>query len=176
MKTKLSAKFYFLAVLLLGIVILGWYGVYFLNANEILMEDDRPMDVNTKKWLTVAMCLIVSSWTLSLLTVIRQIFLGYAFYMDESGICSTSSIMVLLAFVFVVPVKRIPYDAIEWVGEDNGLFLIKINKSKIEVFPIFRPLVRKEYYFFSGLTKEKTEIIRETLDFFMRKSHSQESD
>lgn len=174
MKTKLSAKFYFFAVLLLGIVILGWYGVYFLNANEILMEDDRPMDVNTKKWLTVAMCLIVSSWTLSLLTVIRQIFLGYAFYMDESGICSTSSIMVLLAFVFVVPVKRIPYDAIEWVGEENGLFLIKINKSKIEVFPIFRPLVRKEYYFFSGLTKEKTEIIRETLDFFMRKSHSQE--
>jgi len=174
MKTKLSAKFYFLAVLLLGIVILGWYGVYFLNANEILMEDDSPMDLNTKKWLTVAMCLIVSSWTLSLLTVIRQIFLGYAFYMDESGICSTSSIMVLLAFVFVVPVKRIPYDAIEWVGEENGLFLIKINKSKIEVFPIFRPLVRKEYYFFSGLTKEKTEIIRETLDFFMRKSHSQE--
>lgn len=174
MKTKLSAKFYFFAVLLLGIVILGWYGVYFLNANEILMEDDRPMDVNTKKWLTVAMCLIVSSWTLSLLTVIRQMILGYAFYMDESGICSTSSIMVLLAFVFVVPVKRIPYDAIEWVGEENGLFLIKINKSKIEVFPIFRPLVRKEYYFFSGLTKEKTEIIRETLDFFMRKSRSQE--
>ena len=174
MKTKLSAKFYFLAVLLLGIVILGWYGVYFLNANEILMEDDSPMDLNTKKWLTVAMCLIVSSWTLSLLTVIRQIFLGYAFYMDESGICSTSSIMVLLAFVFVVPVKRIPYDAIEWVGEENGLFLIKINKSKIEVFPIFRPLVRKEYYFFSGLTKEKTEIIRETLDFFLRKGHSQE--
>ena len=173
MKTKLSAKFYFLAVLLLGIVILGWYGIYFLNANEILLEDDSPMDLNTKKWLTVAMCLIVSSWTLSLLTVIRQIFLGYAFCMDESGICSTSSIMVLLAFVFVVPVKRIPYDAIEWVGEENGLFLIKINKSKIEVFPIFRPLVRKEYYFFSGLTKEKTEIIREKLDFFMRKSRSQ---
>lgn len=172
MKTKLSAKFYFLAVLLLGIVILGWYGIYFLNAKEVLM-DGAPMKPGMQRGLTVAMCLIVSSWTLSLLTVIRQIFLGYAFCMDESGICSTSSIMVLLAFVFVVPVKRIPYDAIEWVGEENGLFLIKINKSKIEVFPIFRPLVRKEYYFFSGLTKEKTEIIREKLDFFMRKSRSQ---
>ena len=43
-KAKLNLKFYIVSILLLGIVALGWYGVYFLNANEILMEDNTPMD------------------------------------------------------------------------------------------------------------------------------------
>ena len=168
LKAKLSLKFFIIACLLLGIVVLGWYGVYFLNANEILMEDDTPMDLGTKMTMTILISLVVLSWSLSLVTVIRQMLLGCAFCIDENGIHNTATVILVLAFVFVVPVKLIPYDAIERINEENGVFSILIDKCKIQALPILKPFIRKEYHFFSGLTKEKTENIREILNKFVK--------
>ena len=163
LKAKLSIKFYVVTCILLGLVIFCWYGIYFLNANEILLEDGTPMDSQTKLIFSVIMSIIVSSWTLSLLTVIRQMFLGCAFYIDENGIHSTATAILILAFIFVVPVKRIPYEAIEQITEENGILSIKIDKSKIQTIAILKPFVRKEYHFFSGFTKEKTQNIKEII-------------
>lgn len=160
LKAKLSIKFYVVACVLLGLVIFCWYGIYFLNANEILLEDGAPMDSQTKLIFSVIMSVIVSSWSLSLLTVIRQMFLGCAFYIDNNGIHTTATAIMVLAFIFVVPVKLIPYEAIEQISEEDGILSIKINKSKIQTVPILKPFVRKEYHFFSGFTKEKIEKIK----------------
>ena len=81
-KAKLNLKFYIVSILLLGIVALGWYGVYFLNANEILMEDNTPMDSQTKMLFIIAIGAVVLSWTFSFFTLIRQVLLGYAFVID----------------------------------------------------------------------------------------------
>jgi len=165
LKAKLSVKFYIIASFLLGVVLLGWYGVIFLNTNEILV-DDLPMDADTKLIFTVLMSAIVLSWTLSLLTVIRQMLLGYAFFLDENGIHATATVVVIFAFILVVPVRRIPYEAIQQIGDENGILTVHIDKSKIQALPVLKPLVRKEYHFFSGFTKEKTESIKGMLSRF----------
>ena len=167
LKAKLNPKFYIITVLLFCIVVFGWYGIYILNANEILIEDSSPMDSGTKMILTVFMSVIVLSWSVSLLTLIRQIIIGHAFYMDEEGIHTTATAIMVLAFIFVVPVKRIPYEAIQQISKEKEILTIRIDKSKIQVIPILKPFVRKEYHFFPGFTKEKAENIKEILNGFI---------
>ncbi len=166
-KAKLNLKFYIVSVLLLGIVVLGWYALFFLNANEILM-DNAPMDRETKMFFTVAIGAIVLSWTFSLFTLIRQVLFGCAFVMDDNGIHTTATAINVLAFIFVVPVKRIPFCAIERVSEEDGVLTLHIDKAKIDVNPVLRIFARKRYHLFSGFTAEKQDIIKAELEKHIR--------
>ena len=171
MNAKLSLKFYIVTIILIGLVLFGWYALYFLNTNEILMGDDTPMDFGTKMAYTIASSIILLSWSLSAVTLIRQIILGVAFRMDENGIHDTATGINILAFLFIVPVKTITFEAIEELTEENGVLMIKIDKSKIRTFPLLKPFVRKRYFFFSGFTKETTSNIKNKITLYM-KNHS----
>lgn len=167
MKAKLNAKFYITSVLLLGLVVFIWYAIYFLNANEILMEDHTPMDPGVKTLFTVALGAVALSWTMSLLTLVRQIIAGVAFRMDEEGIHTTATIVRFFAFIFIVPVKTIPYDAIRRIYKENGILSATIKKSKVQIFPVLKPFLGKEYHFFFGFTREKQDEIGQTIHQFM---------
>ena len=169
-KARLNLKFYIVFILLLCLVLFVWYGIYFLNTSEIQMEDNRPMDAGTKALFTVLMSLVAVSWTMSLFTVVRQIIKRVAFCLDETGIHSTATAVMVLAFIFVVPIKKIPYDAMEEVSEENGILSVKLNKSKIVVLPMLRFLVGKQYHFFSGFTKENQNEIKQMLRKFVEKN------
>ena len=171
-KAKLNMKFYIISVLLLCLVLFVWYGIYFLNANEILMENTTPMDSGTKGLLTVLMSIVAVSWTMSFFTLVRQIIAGIAFYMDNDGIHTTATAVMFLAFIFIMPIKGIPYDAIVQVYEDNGILSIKLDKSKISALPILKLFVRKEYHFFSGFTKENSSEIKQMLNQLIEKNKS----
>lgn len=159
---KLNSQFYVAALFLLLLVLIGWYGIYFLNANQILMEDNTPMDAGTKLIFSVILGIVVVSWTLSLFTMIRQMVRGYAFSMDSGGIYKTVTFWQVLAFVFVIPVKEIPRDAIESFSDnkDTGAVELAINKSKLDMSPILRPFASKKYRFFAGFTKESPREIK----------------
>ncbi len=167
-KAKFNAKFYIAFVLLLGCVILGWDGLYFLNANEILTEDNTPMDPTTKLLFSVAVGAIVLSWTVSLMAMIRQLLIGRGFALEKDGICCTLSASMFLAFVFVIPIRKIPYEAIERVCEENGTLTLLINKKKVDTLWIFRPFVSKRYHLFSGFTTETQERIKAELNVYFQ--------
>ena len=167
-KAKLSFKFYIIALILLAMVLFAWEAIYFLNTNEIMMEDE-PMDPQTKSVATIFISAIISTWTLSLFTVIRQIVLGYAFYMDENGIHNTATGLILFSLILVMPIKCISYDAILDIVENKNDLCIKIDKSKVQTFPIFKPFIRGEYHFFSALKTVKTKEVKAALDSFMNK-------
>ena len=58
---------------------------------------------------------------------------GYAFVIDENGIHNTATAINVLAFIFVVPIRTIPFSAIEGFSEDNGVFTLEIDKTKIDL-------------------------------------------
>lgn len=153
-KAKLNIKFYIVSMLLFGLVIFIWYGVYFLNTNVILMDDDAPMSDDTKLFFTVALSIIGISWTISLITVIRQIVMGTAFIVDENGIHYTATAINIFAFIFVIPVKTIPYSAITKISNENGILTVFFDKDQIKVLPILRFFARKQFSFFYGFTTE----------------------
>ncbi len=167
-KARVSLKFYIVSFVLLALVVFVWYGIYFLNANEILMEDGAPMDSTTKIIFTVLMSLIAFSWSVSLFILIRQMLLKYAFVMDEGGIHNTVTVIVILAFIVIVPVKLIPYDAVLYTKEEDGILTSKLDKAKCVTSPVFKPFMRSEYHFFSGFTSEKQENIKNTLDKYVK--------
>lgn len=167
-KARISLKFYIVSFVLLALVVFVWYGIYFLNANEILMEDGAPMDSTTKMIFTVLMSLIAFSWSVSLFILIRQMLLKYAFVMDEDGIHNTVTAIVILAFIVIVPVKLIPYDAVLYTKEEDGILTSKLDKAKCVTSPVFKPFMRSEYHFFSGFTSEKQENIKNTLDKYVK--------
>lgn len=167
-KARVSLKFYIVSFVLLALVVFVWYGIYFLNANEILMEDGAPMDSTTKMIFTVLMSLIAFSWSVSLFILIRQMLLKYAFVMDEDGIHNTVTAIVILAFIVIVPVKLIPYDAVLYTKEEDGILTSKLDKAKCVTSPVFKPFMRSEYHFFSGFTSEKQENIKNTLDKYVK--------
>ncbi len=168
-KAKLNLKFYIVSILLLGIVVFGWYGgVYFLNTNEILMEDNAPMDSQTKMLFTIAIAIVVLSWTFSFFTLIKQMLFGYAFMIDENGIHNTATAINVLAFIFVVPIRTIPFSAIEKVSEDDGILTLHINKSEIDMIPFLRVFARKKYHLFSGFTVENRDIVKTELEKYIK--------
>ena len=167
-KARVSLKFYIVSFVLLALVVFVWYGIYFLNANEILMEDGAPMDSTTKIIFTVLMSLIAFSWSVSLFILIRQMLLKYAFVMDEDGIHNTVTVIMILAFIVIVPVKLIPYDAVLYTKEEEGILTSKLDKAKCVTSPVFKPFMRSEYHFFSGFTSEKQENIKNTLDKYVK--------
>ena len=159
---KLNLRFYVAAFFLLVLVLIGWYGIYFLNANQILMEDNTPMDAGTKLIFSGILGVVVASWTVSLLAMLRQMVRGYAFSMDSGGIYKTVTFWQVLAFVFVIPVKEIPRDAIESFSDnkETGAVELSINKSKLDVSSILRPFASKKYRLFAGFTKESPREIK----------------
>ena len=168
-KAKLNLKFYIVSILLLGIVVFGWYGgVYFLNTNEILMEDNTPMDSQTKMLFTIAIAIVVLSWTFSFFTLIKQMLFGYAFMIDENGVHNTATAINVFAFIFVVPIRTIPFSAIEKVSEDDGILTLHINKSEIDMIPFLRVFARKKYHLFSGFTVENRDIVKTELEKYIK--------
>ena len=87
--------------------------------------------------------------------------------MDEEGIHSTSCAAVVLAFIFVVPVRTIPYSAIESISDKSGVLTLRIDKSKSDIPKALRIFARRSYCFFSGFTKEKKDCVKAELDRFM---------
>ncbi len=166
-KAGLSVKFYLVTVLLSGLVVFGWYGVWFLNANTILMEDDTPMTADTKLIFTILLCVIIASWSVSLLTLIRQIIMGCAFKIDEIGIHSTVTAMLIFSLIFVIPVRTIPFEAVTKVEREEGHIVLHIDKSKVESYPLLSFFIRKEYRLFSGFTTAKNEEIESCLRNFI---------
>lgn len=161
-KSKLNLKFYISSIVLSGMVALIWYALYFINTNEIMMED-APMDSGTKMFFSAAFCVVALSWTLSLFTVLRQWLRGYGFYMDNDGICSTATAVNIFALIFIVPIRKIPYSAIKRMSYENGILTLHIDKSNIDVFPLFRIFVNKSYHFFHSFTSTEHDEIKAEL-------------
>lgn len=133
---KLNARYYICTLLLAGMSVFGWYAIYFLNANTILMEDGAPMSADVKMIFTVCLSVAVASWTLSFLVLLRQMIAGHAFVLDQNGIHSTVTAVFVLAFICIVPVKEIPYSAIESKEETDGLIFC-ILTSRRSLRPLF---------------------------------------
>lgn len=165
-EAKLNGKFHFAFIMLTAFVFIGWYGVYVLNTNTILMEDGTPMSTEIRLIFSILISLIAATWTFSLVVLGRQLISGAAFRIDEEGIHTTATAMVVLAFLVVVPIKDIPYDAIQKIEEKDGMLILSLDRKQIKTYPALRFLVRKQYHFFAGFTKVRVEELKQELRWY----------
>ena len=141
--------------------------VYSFFSGEILIENKPPS--NEEKWFfIIVLCIVLTSWTMSAFSLLRHIISGYAFCMDENGIHSTSTAIIIFSLVFVIPVRTIPYSAIERIEKEKEALTLILKKSEIDVFPPFRLFMAKRYRLFYGFTVEKHERVKAELNRFIK--------
>lgn len=149
---KLKPVFYILCILLCALVVFGWYAIYFLNTNVIMMED-VPMSSDMRTIMTVLLSVIVGTWTFSLVTAVTQAVRGYAYSLDETGICNTLMGIMIFSLIIVIPIKCIPYTAIAEFTTKDGEPVAKVRRKEVVVPFILRPFVRGEYFFLYRLSR-----------------------
>jgi len=84
------------------------------------------------------------------------------------GIHNTASGLILFAFIFVIPIKLIPYSAITDMYVKDSTLTVTIDKSKIKAIPPLKLFVRREYHFFSGFTKLEANELRAMIENYMK--------
>ena len=169
MIAKLSPKIYITLLLLFALTAFGAWGTYYLNVNEILMEDGTPMGADVKLMMTIVLGSVVLSWGLSFLCLLFHALRGEAFHMDGDGIHATITFVSFLAFIFVVPVSCIPYEAITHTATENGVLTAYIDKSKVDAPRLLKLFLSKRYRFFAGYTKADTKEVEKALARYMRR-------
>lgn len=163
-KVRFNKKYYIITFIFAAMIILMCYGIYFMHTNQILWEDSTPVSNHEKLVFTFILSVIMTIWTISLVVMIRQIFIGYAFFLDSEGIHNTLNATILFALIFVVPVQSIPWSAILCISNEQGILSVCIDKSKVSVFPIFKPFIRKTYHFCQGFSKADYDKIKGVLE------------
>lgn len=153
---------YYIAMLFLAaaVALLGSFLPYWLT-NDILLEDNTPMPAEQKTLITLVFVIVLLSWTVSLIVMIMQIVRGSLFTADASGITHTLQAMVLFALIIVIPIRKIPREAIESLEEKDGHLQARLDKSKVDVCPLWRPFVQKTYHFGYRFAKTDPASLRE---------------
>ncbi|HIW15570.1 MAG TPA: hypothetical protein H9691_09050 [Firmicutes bacterium] len=158
---KLRPGFYIATVFLAAAVaLLLWFLPSWLS-EDILLDDNTPLPAAQKTVITVIFILVLLSWTVSLIVMIMQIVRGSLFTADASGITHTLQAMVLFALIIVIPIRKIPREAIENLEEKDGHLQARLNKRKVDVCPLWRPFVQKTYHFGYRFAKTDPASLRE---------------
>ena len=156
MKTyKLNTKYLIcLIALLLILILVGRVAWSWLN-DGITMEDGTDPGIGLDVAMSIAL-VISLSWLWSAIVMFRQLVTHRcsAFTVTEEGIENTLTFVILFAFIFVLPVKKIPWDAITYADDEDCY--IRARRKDIEVGFLAKTIVAvKGYSFCHSFIKPK---------------------
>ncbi len=156
---KLSLGYY-IFIAIFGIfgalaVVLGFSMI--TDSNTAAAEDEGPL-----AWIFIV---VGTVWVISAMTMILQIF----FYkksglkLSKEGISDTLVFMNILAFYFVMPVKFIPWDAINSISEEKGVLVAVVDTSKVDASGMAKLLLKLCGYQFCAMFV-KPRVTREDIN------------
>lgn len=166
MKTyKLNTKYLICMIALLLILILvGRVTWSWLNGG-ITMEDGTNPGIGLDVAMSIAL-VISLSWLWSAIVMLRQLVThrGSAYTVTEECIENTLTFVILFAFIFVLPVKKIPWDVITYADDEDCY--IRARRKDIEAGFLAKTIVAvKGYSFCNGFIKPK--MTREEFDKYV---------
>ncbi len=163
---KLNWRFWTALVGLLLVLVLAAKGISMLWTETILDETDTPLGMGVQRALAVAMMVVCSSWLYSALVMLKQciVYRGRGFILTEEGVEHTLTFVIFLAFVFVLPVRCIPWSAVKaWDAEEG---YIRVRRKPIRAGFIAKTLIAVRGYSFC-YSFVKPELSREEFEQFI---------
>ena len=152
---KLNAKTIIcLVALLLVLALVGRVTWMWLN-DEIVDEREPGTAVSLNVMMPIAL-IVASSYLWSALVLLRQYLVhgGKAFTLTENGIENTLTFVIIFAFVFVLRVKCIPWDAVTYADAEN--IYIRAKRKRIRAGFLAKTIVGvKGFLFCHGFCKRK---------------------
>lgn len=131
---KLNWRYWFFLVLFAGTVILGGRVIYMLLNQEVTLEDGTAMGFIASLVLSLALLLPLTSYLISTITMLR-LLIGHdrcGLTLTPIGIEDTVVFVNILAFIFVLPVKCIPWEAITYYDNEEKTPYIRVNVRQVQ--------------------------------------------
>ena len=165
-KARFSKMFYIMLVFLVLGSAMCSFALFSVLSGRVVLEGIQHNE-SAMLILKLLLFMVTLSWVLSCVSAVSQAIKGYAFVIAEEGITSTVTMLRAFAFIFVVPVKNIPYSAIKEIEEKNGYLVAVLDKDEIDVSPFLKPFVSKQYSFFLSYTADKPDEIKKRLSKYV---------
>ncbi len=135
---RLSKSIYFSVVFLIGLVAFVGFTVYkqYSESGSVFGLEDASV---FEYWFIIAavglICLVCLS---SVFVLLRQItkFNNTAFTVDREGIHDTFISVTIFAFIIILPVKLIPWNAVKELKNDDGDLTLEINRKEVVASPV----------------------------------------
>lgn len=143
----LNKKFLLATLALSTVVVLCVSTSYKLLSSKIIIED---ANINSGLLLAAILIIVSISYLYSVIVMIRQyvVYSKSAFTITGEGIQNTIVGMNLLAFIFVAPIKEIPWDAIKSIEKTQGFYIAKLDLKKVQAGPIAKLTIKMTGYKF----------------------------
>lgn len=172
MKTyKAAWRYYFFAILFTVVSLLGARVLYMLLTEGVSFGDDLTAGENKFLCIFAAVVLFfpLLSYLRSAWYLWRQLikFKGAVITLTDAGIENTLVFSWLFAFVFIRPVKLIPWESVKYYDEDDGHPYVRLRTKEVRARWLARLILRLWGYMFlvsfvkPRVLSEDVEIYRE---------------
>lgn len=150
MKThKLNIR-YLICFLLLAAVLALLGKVVFMLLTEQISFEDEAADPTLSRLFGALLALPAFSYFYSFYIMLVQYIKhkGSAFVLTENGIEDTVTCLMFFSLIFVLPVGRIPWEAVKSIDFSNGRYTVKIDTTTVEAGRIAKLILRIRGYGF----------------------------
>lgn len=153
MKTyKAAWRYYFFAILFTAVSLMGARVLYMLLTEGVSFGDDLTAGENRflSILLTVVLFFPLLSYLRSAWYLWRQLikFKGAVITLTDAGIENTLVFTWLFAFVFIRPVKLIPWEAVKYSDEESGRPYIRVRVKETQARWLARLILRIQGFIF----------------------------
>ena len=147
MKTyKATWRYYFFAILFTAVTLLGARALYMLFAGQVSFGDDLTAGENKFLCIFAAVVLFLPlmSYARSSYYLWRQLikYKGAVITLTDRGIENTLVFTWLFAFVFIRPVKLIPWEAVKYYDENDGHPYVRLRTKEVRAGWLARLILR----------------------------------
>ena len=153
MKTyKATWRYYFFAILFTAVTLLGARALYMLFAGQVSFGDDLTAGENKFLCIFAAVVLFfpLLSYLRSALCLWIQIlrYKSAVITLTDRGIENTLVFTWLFAFVFIRPVKLIPWEAVKYYAPEDSHPYVRLRVKKVKAGWLDRLILRLKGYIF----------------------------
>ena len=128
---KLGWRYWFFLILFSGVLLIGGKAVFMLFAGQVTMEDGT-IDLLFNRVMAVALSVVLLTYLITVINLVKFLVLhrGCGLSITYQGIENTAVFINVLAFVLVLPVKLIPWEAVTYVDDEAAY--IRVNTKFIQ--------------------------------------------
>ena len=140
---KAGWRYYFFLIFFFLVSLMGIRVIWMLLNGEVL-NGDEEMSREMAIFLSVMMGLAFSTYIETAVALIWQLvrFRGCCLQITASGVENTLVYVNILAFVLVLPVKRIPWEAVKYADLDDQTPYIRVDPKQVEAGTLAKLLLK----------------------------------
>ncbi len=166
---KLNWKVYTFIAFFSFVLFMAGKAVYMLLSGQVIDENGESFDGILAIIPSILIIIVCSTYLRTVLSLLKNVikYKGKAFTIDNNGIHNTLTYINFLAFIFVLPIKFIPWSAVSYVDMSGGPMYIRVKVKECKMSLLAKLVVGIKGYAFC-YTFKKGDLNENEICFIMQ--------